>query len=106
MLLTCLGDVQARLCNAGLPDEDAQLLIDDACKQAADEVRQRLTHARQIEIDNQSLCREREARQEAEALENLNRLESERKAGLERQAELKAAEDKNGPRRGHSGSGW
>lgn len=106
MQITCLGDTQARISNAAMSDEDAQALIDAACKLAADEVRQRLSHARQIEIDNQALCRERQARQEAEALANQTRLESERKAGLERQAQLREAENKNGPRRGHFGSGW
>jgi len=106
MLLESLGDILPRLCNAGLPDADAEKMIDDACQLAAAEVRQRLTHARKIELDNQALCRERQATQQAEALANQTRLESERQDGLRRQAELKAAEDRNGPRRGHLGSGW
>lgn len=106
MLLTCLGDVQARICNENLSDEDAAILIGCAVDLAAAEVYQRLTHARKTELDNQALCRERQARQETEALANRTRLDSERQESLRRQAELKAAEDKNGPRRGHYGSGW
>lgn len=106
MMLTCLGDVQARLCNANLPDEEAKLLIDCAVDLAAAEVYERLTHARNTELDLYAIRRERDRNQQLKAESERLRLEKERQASLERQAELKAAEDKNGPRRGHSGSGW
>ena len=106
MMLTCLGDVQARICNAGLPDEAAEKMIDDACQKAADEVRERLTHARNVEKDLYAMRRERDKNQQLKADSERLRLENERQESLERTAVLKAAEDKNGPRRGHSGSGW
>ena len=97
MRLERLGDIEARISNANLPDEDAQLLIDCAVEQAAAEVFERLTEARTKELYSFHASRERDRNQAEEARANRDSFEREQAVIKRRKAELKEAEDLNGP---------
>lgn len=97
MILERLGDIDARICNANLSTEEAQIMIDWAVEQAAAEVFERLTAARTRELCRFHASRERDRNQAEAARANRELFEREQAVVRRRQAELKAAEDLNGP---------
>lgn len=84
-------------------DKEAEQLFKQAAQAAYDEViaHCRLLRGQEIHNRQMNLQRETERRETAEREQPI--LEQARAEALRRQAELKAAEDRNGPRRG---SGW
>jgi hypothetical protein len=102
MLLSSLGDVFARICNVGISDEVCEQMIEEAALKAAEEVRVQARQQRANEVERIRSDKEREAHQLRER-QNMAELLAMANADAERrQAELKAAEDRNGPRRPYS----
>lgn len=102
MMLRSLGDVFARVANVNIPDDEAEAMIEEAALKAAAEVRQHGRLMRANEVERIRSDREREGFQRIEAANSADALARANAGTKERQAELKAAEGKNGPRRGHS----
>ena len=99
-----IGDVEARVKNAGMPDEEAEALIEAAALTAADEVRKRLRHGRQTELDLMAYRKECDDRRAVTAENNRLGIARQEQEGRDRNAILSAAEDINGPiRRGRYG---
>lgn len=102
------NDLMARVCNATMPDEEADAMVEIAALDAADQVRREAQHRRGVEKHSQELDRQRVEAQKLRAESNRLQNEREREAALADQARLRELETKNGPRRGYNykNSGW
>jgi hypothetical protein len=90
--------------SAGMPDEEADRLIEEAALRAADEVRTLAHQMRQTELDLMAYRKECNDRREVTAANNREWIRRQEQEGRDRNAILKAAEDINGPvRRGRYG---
>jgi hypothetical protein len=103
-MLVNIGDVEARVKNAGMPDDQAEAMIEATALCVADEVRERLRHGRQVELDLMGFRKECDARREVTATNNRLAIVRQEEESRERNKVLSAAEDVNGPvRRGRYG---
>ena len=103
MLLSSLNDLFVRVQNYNLTDAEVDTLIEESILLAGEEIR---THARMLrvqELDRRQMNVKRHEEQQANAKNEYARLEKEKQNANSVQAVLKAAEDRNGPRRG---GGW
>ncbi len=90
-MIESLGDVQARVCNATMPDSEANQLIAEAVEKGGAEIRKRLEHSRQVEKD--LYARRQQIDAEQAIIGKNNCLHNEREAEESRRrnaAELKA----------------
>ncbi len=103
-MIVDIGDVAARVNNAGMNDEEAEALIEGAALSAANEIRERLRHGRQVEKDLYQYRRECDERQQEVAANNRLGIARQEQDSRDRNKILSAAEDINGPiRRGKYG---
>jgi len=90
-----IGDVAARVNNAGMPDDEAEALIEAAALSAANEIRERLRHGRQVEKDLHQYRRERDERQQEVAKNNRLGIDKQEKESRERNRILAKAEGRS-----------
>lgn len=104
MFLQSIGDVMARVQNAGISDEEAGTLIEEAARLAAEEVRTLAWQARQTELDLMAYRRECDERREEIAENNRLGIARQEQESRDRNRILAEAEAVNGPiRRGKYG---
>jgi hypothetical protein len=103
MFLSDLEGLFSKIANAGISDQEAEILIENGVLQAADEIRKYARLVRQTELDLMEYRRGRDAEQEKIAKGNRLAHERDKVESKKRTAELMAAESINGPQRG---SAW
>ncbi|HOI17583.1 MAG TPA: hypothetical protein PK036_14690 [Geobacteraceae bacterium] len=97
MFLMTVGDILAKVANAGISDEEADTLIEEAASRAADEVRTLARQARQTELDLVDYRRECGERREGTAESNRLAIARQEQEGRDRNKILAEAESVNGP---------
>lgn len=103
-MIVNIGDAESRVCNAGMPDDEADTMIEQAARLAADEVRSRLRQARQTELDLMAYRRECDGRRDENAEANRLAIARQEQESRDRNRILAEAEAVNGPiRRGKYG---
>jgi len=106
VILSSLNDVFVKVQNVNVSDEEVERLIEEAATLAADEVRSHARLLRQNEVNRMAEHHRQRGFQKGEAQNARDHHAREKPMAEARQAELKAAEDRNGPKRGHTGRGW